>query len=392
MFFLQTNSLAYRDYIPAKLSTGKEWYIFYYAMDPKAQKLKRIRIKVNRIPIKVRKKESLRIVADINSKLELGWNPLIEASAPRAYAKLGQVLDDFIAVKTKELEEGSMRCYRSYVKIFREWAAQHGIKEDTYVFCINHSVALEFMNSIDRAKNKSARTYNNYLRFFQILFDWMKGKGYVDENPFSRIGLKPKKLTQKNRRVFTDKELAVLYDYLIDRNPHYLLAAMLCYCCFIRPKELALLKCSDIDLKKQIVHIRAEIAKNDKASTRTIPDQLMPLLKRADWSHPNWYLFASHDAYDFAPGPVQVSSRKLAKYWQDHIRVACGFGLEIKFYGLKDTGITNMLNTGVPINLVRQQADHSSIAMTSIYVGKKEEATETLKKARIITKKKTNKG
>ena len=35
---------------------------------------------------------------------------------------------------------------------------------------------------------------------------------------------------------------------------------MLCYCCLIRPKEIALLKCSDFDLKKQTVRVRAEMA------------------------------------------------------------------------------------------------------------------------------------
>ena len=67
-------------------------------------------------------------------------------------------------------------------------------------------------------------------------------------------------------------------------------------------------------------------------------------------------------------------------------RMACDFPMELQFYSLKDTGITNMLVDGVPINLVQQQADHSSVAMTAVYVGKKPEADKKLRKLEILQK------
>ena len=45
---------------------------------------------------------------------------------------------------------------------------------------------------------------------------------------------------------------------------------MLCYCCLIRPKKIALLKCSDFDWKKQTVGVRAEKAKMLKESVAII--------------------------------------------------------------------------------------------------------------------------
>lgn len=73
-----------------------------------------------------------------------------------------------------------------------------------------------------------------------------------------------------------------------------------------------------------------------------------------------------HPGFNFSAGPKMTYSRKLANYWARDIRDACGFGSELQFYSLKDTGITRMLSEGVPVNLVQQQADHSSLAMTSI--------------------------
>ena len=59
--------------------------------------------------------------------------------------------------------------------------------------------------------------------------------------------------------------------------------------------------------------------------------------------------------------------------------------MELQFYSLKDTGITNMVSSGVPLPSVQQQADHSSVAMTSIYVGKnRKKAEEDLKNVDIL--------
>ena len=39
----------------------------------------------------------------------------------------------------------------------------------------------------------------------------------------------------------------------------------------------------------------------------------------------------------------------------------------VKFYSLKDTGITNMLKSNMDVLSVRDQARHSSISITDMY-------------------------
>jgi integrase len=41
--------------------------------------------------------------------------------------------------------------------------------------------------------------------------------------------------------------------------------------------------------------------------------------------------------------------------------------MSIKFYSLRDSGIIQMLEQGISAEYVRQQADHSSLDMTTIY-------------------------
>lgn len=366
-----------------KLCQGKDWYIYYYVLDPATGRLKRIRQKVNSVkPISARRRIAREMMAALDQRLALGWNPLLEAKTPKAYHRLFDAFDAFLAVKQRELEANSMRSYRSLVSILQTWLLEHGFQEDAYANSVRMETATAFMDDFEM--KLAVKTYNNYVAFFRILFHWMVDKGYTDLNPFDGIAKKTRRRGSKNRRILTDEELARLISFLHGENVPYLAMCLICYCCLIRPKEIALLRCCDVDLQKQTIHVSASIAKNDSDSFRTIPNDLVPVLRALDYSRPDHYLFAEHDGWDFRPGTKMVCSRKIAKYWDVVVRPACGFGLDVKFYSLKDSGITNMLTDGVPVNLVQQQADHSSIAMTAVYVGTKANAQEEIKTAGIL--------
>ena len=375
----------FSDYIPARLCEGKEWVIVWYVKSPLTGKMVRYRKKVNRIKqISKRRAAAKSLMAGINERLAIGWNPEVSAIAPRATTKLNDALDIFLKVKQKESEGNSMRSYRSFISTFRSWMQSVGIPDDVYVCSITSDVAMHMMDDIETRENIGARTYNNYLCFFKLLFNWMIERDYISENPFDKIHRKPKKLTKKKRRVMTDGELNTLFEFLGRTNRNYLCMTLLCYCCFLRPKEIVSLKCADIDLIRQTVHIKEDVAKNDNDSYRTIPDVIVPILRELDLSNGCLYLFGGSGNYDFAPSDIQVCSRKLAKYWDCYVRPACKFGKDLQFYGLKDSGVTKMLTEKIPINLVQKQADHSSVAMTAIYVGALPEASAELKKVNIL--------
>lgn len=373
------------DYVPPTLHENKEWVVVWYVRDPVTRKMVRYRKKFNRVKQTTKRRSLAKaFIGHINELLALGWNPAVSSIAPRATARMADALDLFLKVKEKESEANSMRSYRSYISMLKAWLQKHGMPEDAYVCAITNEVAMELMDDIDAREGISPRTYNNYLLFFRLLFNWMIDREYISDNPFERIKRKPKKLTKKKRRILSDHELNTLFDFLGRSNPNYLCMALLCYCCFLRPKEIVSLRCYDIDLTKQVVHIRGEIAKNDNDSFRTIPDVLVPILRGLDLSSGSNYLFGDGGPYKFDPGKSPVCSRKIAKYWDAYVRPACGFGQDVQFYSLKDSGVTKMLTEKIPINLVQKQADHSSVAMTAIYVGALPEANSELKKVNIL--------
>lgn len=369
-------------YRECTLCTGKDWFVSFYVINPETGKLKRIRMKINRIAsIAERRRTARLMMRAINQRLAIGWNPLIEKVAPRGGAKLYEALDSFLAVKRKEMEPTSMRMYTSFVKTFKAWLEGHGYGASSLAASFTRESAVLFMDEVEL--KYTAKTYNNYLGFFKGLFGWMLEKGYAADNPFSKFTKKAKRLTQKQRRLLTDAELKRLFSFLEEASPEYLAICLLCYCCFIRPKEIVSLRCRDIDLQRHVVHVDASIAKNDRESYRTIPDDVLPVLRRLDLSSSELYVFGGERKNLFRPYNKMVCSREIARYWNQVVRPACDFPMELQFYSLKDTGITNALEEGIPINQVQQQADHSSVAMTAIYVGHKAKATEELRDVRL---------
>lgn len=377
------------DYRAPKLSRGDAgWFVFYYVKDPGTGRLRRIRVKINHVkPTRERERVAREMIAALGERLALGWNPLRDAGAPRSGVGVFDAYAAFLAAKKKEAEIQSVASYRSYVKVFSEWLQENGFSKDRPIGCVSHETAVVFMEYLDTKEGISPRTWNNYLSFLMTLHAWLIARGYIAVNPFDGIQRKPRRLMKKLRRMLTESELAQLLSWLRSENPEYLAVCLLCYCCFVRPKEIALLRCGDLDLQRQLLFIRGDIAKNDRDSVRTIPDAALPDLQRLDLSHPDWYLFGRNTGRgsDFRPGAEPVNHRKFEAFWSAKVRSALGFPDEIQLYSLKDTGITNMASSGIPINLVRQQADHSNVAITSIYLGQNQaKAVEELKAADII--------
>lgn len=371
-------------YREAAYHEGKECFVYYYAIDPSVKDLRRKKIKLNHIKsLKDRRAAANRIIKTINKKLAAGWSPFVEIGAEKCYEYTWDALDKYLKYMSKEAEEHSMRSYRSFVKKIKELLLKHNFSDKMQMIEFTPGVASLIMEELREQQNISLRTWNNYLSMYISIFNWMIEHNYSNTNPFTHIKKVPRKKLKKTRRPLTAEECLQLERFLVD-NGHlnYLAMCYLCYYCCIRPNEISLLKVKDISLEEQSVYVSEEIAKNDNNSVRIIPDVAMWAFKELDLSaNKDFYLFGFDREKKFAPGPRRAEGREIARFWKDVVRPNLGWGMDLQFYSLKDTGITQLLEDGVAPNYVQGQADHSSLAITSIYASKvNKEAKAQLKK------------
>jgi integrase len=347
---------------PAQLSIGKEWFVYYYALNPATDQLERKKIRLNRIASKTeRRRYANTLIQEINNKLYSGWNPFLEESAPKGFTKMNDALESFYGNKVRELRKDSLRSYRSFIDTFKFWL-QENDKSEMFTVSFNKTDAFSYLDWLIISKNVSNKTWNNYVNFMRSLFNWMKERQYVGYNPFEQI--RKKSALQKDRIAIPSDIRMQILNHLEENDYNFLIVCMLVFHSLIRPKEICFLKPSCFSIENQTIVIPADASKNKKRRIATIPNPLVPYLQKWDFNiaQSDEYIFGT----DIKPGKTPLDARRFTKKW-DRLRNDLKLPSTMKLYSLRDSGIIQMLNDGISPEEIMKQADHSSLEMTTIY-------------------------
>ncbi len=356
------------NYIPAQLyESSKNTYVGYYIVNPITGKKRRVRIKVNRIKNqKERRRYARQLIVEINKKLEQGWNPFLEQEAPKSFSLLSSAIDTFLNLKGKELRYDSIRTYKSILKSFLSWAEQNVSKnKDVYVLNITQNEAHQYLYNLYINLNKSEKVYNNHKKMLSTFWVWLIENGYSKVNVFA--GIKKKKEKPKNRIFIEENIRDKIFNFFRESKQYNYLA--ICYLTFyglLRPKEISLLRSSDINFTQNYIRVRAEISKTRKERIISMPTPLKNILMKigVEKIETSLYIFGKRG---FMPDKSPSNSRYIGKVWAK-MRIELNLDMNIQFYGLKDSGIIELLRAGVSPEAVRDQAGHSSLEMTNKYV------------------------
>ena len=354
-----------RNYFPAVLKHQRShgWVIEYYAIDPEGV-MRRMVVKMN----SMRKRFALAadfkahcnmVVCNINAKLAGGWTPFGEQQNTRLYTPIDAVLDEYLSEKAEELRPDTMVNYRSFAKVFLTWINQ--ICPGAHCSLFNKVMAVKFMDYLRDTHKLSGRAWNNRLKQARAFFSWALEKCYVAQNPFATI--KTKREQPKKRIMIPKDTRARISAYFASRIPQYNVLMQLVYSALIRPKEAWRLKIANINLSEGYISVFSEESKTHYSRIATLVPKL-----REDIAHmisgakQDDYLFGKN----YTPGAKQIVYSRFRKEW-DTMRQALKLPQEMQLYSLRDTGITEMLKSGIDALTVMQHADHHDLSMTTRY-------------------------
>lgn len=363
---------------PVYRENGAGAYVEFFAFDPEQAKMRRKIIKLNRVKnSRTRKAYARDVILRLNERLLRGWNPWIN-QREEELVPMGEVLDRYESHIDKMLQSGYYRKetyagYKSYAKILREYAAD--VNPIHYCYQFDKKFCSEFLDYVFIDRDNGAQTRNNYLNFLRVFAGWLVEKSYLTSRPTD--GLKPisKRLYNKKREIIPAAEVAKIAGWCKVHEPHFLFACYLLYYCFIRPVEMTRLKVEHFNLQQSTITIPAEASKNKQTQTVTMPRKVLLYgIETGMFTAPMGdFIFGEK----MKPGPVAIDTKIFRDYWEK-VRKALGFRKEWKFYSLKDTGITEMCRNNVASITVRDQARHSSLAITDIYTGHNTQTDEVI--------------
>ena len=366
------SAISYTLPVPRETACGS--YVEFYAFDPEQGRLRRKRIKTNRVKGVVKRRQYVRdLIKRLGDQLKRGWNPWIAKDISELYV-FEDVVERYMAHIDKMFGSGYYRKetyngYRSYLKILKEYAQK--VKPIYYVYQFDRTYCVEFLDYVFIDRDNGAQTRNNYLQFLRLFSGFMVEKGYLKSRPTEGIAPISKRLYKKERTVIPASTVSKLADYCKEHDRHFLLACYLLYYCFIRPVEMTRLRVQDFCLKSGTITIPAECSKNKQRQTVTVPKKVLKYaLELGIFS-------AAGQDYVFSdwlrPGPNMIDPKIFRDHWAK-LRKPLHLKREWKFYSLKDTGITEMLDSKLASIEVRDQARHSSLAITEIYTDHRSEA------------------
>lgn len=191
--------------IPVERVTKSCSYIEFYAYDPEQGKMRRKRIKTNRVKGSKKRRQYVNdIIRRLTEQLSHGWNPWIASDTSNLFT-MGEAMDRYSAHIDKMLESGYYRKetyngYKSYLKILREYSEKK--KKIYYVYQFDRTYCVDFLDFVFIDRDNGAQTRNNYLNFLRVFSGFLLDKGYVKSRPTDGIAPISKRLYKKGRTVY----------------------------------------------------------------------------------------------------------------------------------------------------------------------------------------------
>jgi integrase len=342
-------------------------YIEFFAFDPEQNRMRRKIIKLNRIKgVSTKRKYANDVLSRLNEQLRRGWNPWI-AKDVSDLCTIGDALDKYENHVEKMFSQGYFRKetyvgYKSYLKILRGYIEQK--KRIYYVYQFDKNFCVDFLDYIFIERNNVAQTRNNYLNFLRVICSFWVEKGFLKHKPTDGISPIAKRLYQKERTTIPSDTIAKIAEYCLEHDANFLLACYLLFYCFIRPVEMTRLRVKDFNVEASTITISADISKNKTTQIVTLPKKVLQYaVELGVLSAPlTDYIFSDK----LKPGSEPIDPKIFRDHW-GKLRRALRLNPKWKFYSLKDSGVTEMLDNNFASIAVRDQARHSSLAITDIY-------------------------
>lgn len=341
-------------------------HVVYAVFNPSTQKYMRHRVKLNKYRHNYKRKVDFMRFAEgianqINIKLAGGWSPLGETHNARFYMSLADVVELYLKDRKEEVRHATYVSYSSTCSILKEW-----VKANLYncqIIDFNKVHALEFLQYVREIRGVSNRTYNNYLKQLRLFFEWAIGHCYCKEDPFKHIKTRKKEI--KKRQIISLEQRTIIFNYLRDRDPAFLIFIELVYFALMRPTEIRRCLVKQIHLDEHYIEIPEEQAKCWKVHHAPLSDELVERIREYLNTNPhteNSHLFST----GFRPGHKPIGSKSVQLRWTD-MRKELELPEEYVIYSLRDSGIVDMLHAGVDTLTVMQAAGHHDLSITSIY-------------------------
>jgi integrase len=369
----QTVSMEPKSAYPYKLAKlndangdlSKRWCVSFYVWDATKHQLTR---KQKWIPAAFvtkaeRIKEAKRLIRQINELLVKGYHLAGKSNPPTAKPKVWSWIQAFDWVyehRKPSLRKRSIQSLELIRTELRTFCTARGLLNLPLSF-VQPQHCDDFMQHLRITRKISNLTYNNYLTFLKLNFNYLVKRDKLKHSPASNL---PRLRVEDSEQVsFPPDVRQQLLEAYTAQYPELLTLVKYIFYSFIRPGELRKLQVKH--LGPTTISVPGRIAKNKKTEHVLITPGLEKLLNElCVRSYPPDYYLISHTG---KPGPKPTSPNF---YTGRHLKIRIQLSLPETYtlYCWKHTGVTETYLATRDMDFVSRQCRHSSLDMTKRYL------------------------
>lgn len=342
------------------IDNNKPWYIEFYFDGVRFKE----KFQMNYIKDKAQRylyAENYR--RHLQAMLEGGFNPINIIEHGLDDMPIDFLIEDelmaAIADKKLEVAHKTWQSYHSSGKKFVEYCLSCGY---TYLKDIKKSFIDRYDKHLQVVQKLQPKSRANEIGNISALFNHLIKKEIIDFNPCFGVK-KTKKSSGKTQIPWTKEEYIRLKEITYEHHFNLWIFCNFVFYCGMRPKEVGLIRMSDIDLKNQMLIVNFQDSKVKHTDCVVIPNLFIEDLQRYCKNVPASY-------YLFSDGMLPGKDKKHRNVAQNHIRkyVTIPGKFTKGIYQLKHTAAVLMDKAGLPKQIIQRHFRHTSIVTTEIYL------------------------
>lgn len=365
----------------------KQWFVYYSVLNPASGKMKCFRIYNGFSDLKTvdeRQKHGNKLIAKWKRKLLDGWNPFFEQDKVK-YASL--IRYDMDSKKTgsgvmtsKNFEYYSSKylnyikftmnrrpatytSYKSKLRIFGQFLTESNIDKVSIRF-YNLETINNFNKYLQEKRGLEGKILNDYNQMLKTFFKYLiKVEKIITINPVTGCHVYDEVKT--HHRAMNEIYIEKLRKRIEPTDPLLWMMCRMIFNCFTRPNELRFLQLKHIDWVDGTINLPADISKNRRNRSITIPKYLLDMLMKNKYNeYPGEYYFMSKNKQ---PGPKPVSKNYLYNHVKKHFK-ALNMPKGFTLYSFKHTGVQRLAKSKVDLLFIKAQLGHASLDQMIDYV------------------------
>ena len=352
------------------LESGKEWYVWFRFNGGNPIRRKEDLNKIHNYDERVQYGNALAEI--LEERLKKGWIPSSsKAIITRDSLTINEALDFGLEKKRLSLAKDSFKDYRCVVNFFKTTSKKLKFDRIPISACERFHVK-SIMEDLQVEKKWTNKNYNKNIGYIKSIFTELVEWEHLKSNIVRDIRAKKEDKTEGYIQP-TAEEKRLIFEHLKKIDYNFFVFCCIEYYLGIRPKEILLLKCSDVNIKNKTIKILPEDSKDSSYRYVPILNPVLELLSNFDLSNPTNYLIGRPKPYGcrffkheyFCPNPYPIKRDTATRKWKEYI--IDGLGINVKCYSLKHTGANDKLLAGMDLKTISEMFGHSDEKMTEIY-------------------------